>query len=605
MSAKKSPEEAQALSLVERTQEILKRTIPQKKTISVGEKHTNAQINPDDLQGSFANLGALMPPYDPEILLKIFDHSNALRPNVDSYSTNIESFGFRLTPIVDLKDEGALEKIGDAMFLERLERTKDEATGILSSVQAPQPKEIENRMAEISVLQRIEKARVERFLKFCVPGSSLTELRQQTRADMEITGNAFWEVLRSQDNQIRQFSHLSVSTMRLMPTDPNFVSVRVNQLVSLDRYEKNEEQRRFRRFVQIVLFNYVFFKEFGDPRVMSSQTGKYYSSLQLFQETEPNVPEATEVVHFRVPSSTTTSYGVPRWIGNLLSVLGSRASEEVNFAFFDNKAIPPLAILVDGGRLATGAVEKIEKHIKDRIKGRENFHKILIIEAEDAKGPTSALDRGKARVTLQPLAVQEDGHFQSYDERNIDKVGMSFRMARILRGDIRDFNRASAEAALEFAEMQVFQPERNRFDLLMERVFSDLGFRFWKFVSKGPVVRDPSTLAKMVSDTKDFLLPAEARRILEDVFNIQFGEVSGPWTEQPVTLADSAAAGSGDPLDPAQKSANRTMAQLRKLADMMRTRADVEQKAHHAEKQAEEKVIEIPVSKEELATWLG
>lgn len=604
MSKKSETADTEVLSLVERTQEILKRTVPQRKTVVVGQnRSTNAQINPDDLQGSFSNLGALMPPYDPEILLKVFDHSNALRPNVDAYQTNIDAFGYKLDPIVDLKDEGALEKVGDAMFLERLERTKDPETGILSSVQAPNDEEIRNRMAEINVLQRIEKARVERFLKFCVPGSSLTELRQQTRSDMEITGNAFWEVLRTNSNQIRQFSHLPVATMRLMPMEPKFIPVRVNQLVSLDRYEKEEEQRRFRKFVQIVMFNYVYFKEFGDPRVMSSRTGKYYESAEQFKAAEADVPEATEVVHFRVSSSTSTSYGVPRWIGSLLSVLGSRASEEVNFAFFDNKAIPPLAILVDGGRLAAGAVEKIEKHIHDRIRGRENFHKILIIEAEDAKGPTSALDKGKARVTLQPLTVQEDGHFQTYDERNIDKVGMSFRLPRMLRGDIRDFNRASAEAALEFAEMQVFQPERNRFDLLMERVFSDLGFRFWKFSSKGPVVKDPATLAKMVSDTKDFLMPDEARRILQDVFNVQFRDVNGPWTEQPVTLADSASAGGGDPLDPAQKSANRTMAQLRKLAEVMRMRADIEQKEHHAEKNVE-RVIEIEVSKEEIDKWV-
>ena len=56
----------------------------------------------------------------------------------------------------------------------------------------------------------------------------------------------------------------------------------------------------------------------------------------------PSDGPATEILHFRVHNPR-SAYGVPRWIGNLLAVLGSRQAEEVNFLYFENKSVPPLA----------------------------------------------------------------------------------------------------------------------------------------------------------------------------------------------------------------------------------------------------------------------
>ena len=41
--------------------------------------------------------------------------------------------------------------------------------------------------------------------------------------------------------------------------------------------------------------------------------------------------------------SPRSPYGVPRWVGTLLSVLGSRQMEEVNYLYFENKSVPPMA----------------------------------------------------------------------------------------------------------------------------------------------------------------------------------------------------------------------------------------------------------------------
>ena len=46
---------------------------------------------------------------------------------------------------------------------------------------------------------------------------------------------------------------------------------------------------------------------------------------------------------------------------------------------------------------------------------------------------------------------------------------------------------------MTFAEMQVFEPERQEFDFIINRkILSMLGVRFWRYVSLAPVLRDPA-----------------------------------------------------------------------------------------------------------------
>jgi capsid portal protein len=223
-------------------------------------------------------------------------------------------------------------------------------------------------------------------------------------------------------------------------------------------------------------------------------------------------------------------------VGTLLSVLGSRQMEEVNYLYFENKSVPPMALLVSGGRLSDASVPRIERFIEENLKGKANFHKILILEADGA-----GTGESRAKIELRPLtdAQQQDALFQLYDERNIDKVGSAFRLPRMLRGETKDFNRSSAEAALRFAEDQVFQPERDEFDFLMNRkVLADMGVRFWRFRSQTPVTRDPERMTEMVERLVrvGVLTPEEGRVLAGDIFNREFRTIGDDWTKRPITL---------------------------------------------------------------------
>jgi capsid portal protein len=297
---------------------------------------------------------------------------------------------------------------------------------------------------------------------------------------------------------------------------------------------------------------------------------------------------------------------VPRWVGALLAVLGSRQMEEVNYLYFENKSVPPLALLISGGRLSESSVPRIERFIEENLKGKTNFHKILILEAEGGQG------ENRARIELRPLtdAQQQDALFQVYDERNIDKVGGAFRLPRLLRGESKDFNRATAESALRFAEDQVFQPERDEFDYLINRkLLADMGIRFWRFRSQTPVTRDPERMTAMVEKLVrvGVLTPEEGRFLAGDIFNREFRKIGDDWTKRPITLTLAgiqtgvqdlrAQTEKGSLLD----DARRLLTLREELATEQARLAD--RRVDLARRYLDEHAERVPVPREEFDTW--
>lgn len=517
------------------------REVVEKKSI-IGEPDETAltnQVTRDEYETAFTTLGAVDPVYDPEMLALLFEHSNSLRQNVDSYATNIDGFGHRFDPIFDLDSPDIDQRIGDAIYTDR-QRALDEAEDPQEAAY-PTVDEITKRKEEITRRMRIEKVKLHHFFEFCSPDTSFVTLRRRTRQDLEVTGNAYWEVLRNAGGQVVQFVYMPSFTMRLLPLDRELVTVTRSIRVSELSYDKITTRVRMRRYVQVVEGQAVFFKEFGDPRIISSRSGVAYVSLEALEAGEPNVPAANELFHFRI-FSPRSAYGVPRWVGNLLAVIGSRQAEEVNFNYFENKSVPPLAILVSGGRMTENAVTNLTNYVEANLKGKRNFHKILVVEAEPIGGAdANAANAARMRIDIKPLtsAQQSDAQFQQYDERNIDKVGQSFRLPRMLRGDVRDFNKSTAESALTFAEMQVFEPERQEFDFVVNRkILAELGVKFWKFVSLAPVMRDPVAMSEILKNLANagVLTPAEGRELAGDVFNRAFRKLKAAWTKQPIQL---------------------------------------------------------------------
>lgn len=520
-------------------------------TFSAERGASNALPGPEETDRAYQNAGALEPPYNPSTLVALFEHSSALRQNVDAYVTNIEAFGHHFEPVVDLEAADANERIASYLTARSSAAQPDTIADPTEQVTAPSLDDVDAAKAELKERMREEKNQLVRFFEFCCTEISFATLRRRTRQDIEVMGNGFWEVIRDGAGQVCQFDYVPAFTVRLLPLDK--VPLEVEMLTKTNEfdYEKVKITRRFRRYIQIFETRVVYFKELGDPRIISAKTGAIFDSLETLKRHDSSDAPATELIHFKV-HSTRSSYGVPRWIGTLLAVLGSRQAEEVNYMYFDNKSVPPLALLVSGGRISGDTVTRIQDFINNEIKGKANFHKLLVVEAESPQQQPGMPDNGRIKIDLKPLtqAQQQDALFQNYDERNVDKVGMSFRLPRMLRGDIRDFNRSTAEAAIEFAESQVFGPERDEFDFTVNRKLLQavFGIRFWSFKSNAPATRNAKDLSTMITEqtTAGVLTPGEARDLSQGVFNRELKKVDAPWARQPMPVTLAGLAG---PLD--------------------------------------------------------
>lgn len=513
---------------------------------TIGAEPGATRVLPEGEQSrAFTTAGAIPPPYDPQTLARVFEHSHALRPNVEAYATNIEGFPWRLEQTIDLDAKDADEQIKSSLQIEKVfdrsqpsaELTDEEWARALVVTE----EEVEARKTEIASAIVLEKLQAQMFFEGLSVGEiSFTELRKRTRTDVEVTGNAYWEVVRDSYGRICQLNHAAAAYMRLMPTEQKFTAVWQEQKISPISYRRVKRWRRFRRFVQLRDgAELIYFKEFGDLRVLGARSGKFYDSEEQGKEREGSGwLAATEIIHHKIHSPL-SAYGVPRWVGAWPAVMGGRAAEEVNESFFDNKAIPPMAITVSGGVMAKGAVKRIERYLRDNIKGRRNFWKVMVLEAE-GKPMGAGQQPPRIAIDIKPLMkdVPQDALFLKYSGRSDELIGTQFRNPRLVRGEMGDFNRATADVAMRFVEQQVYAPLRMEGDHgINSKLLAELRIRFWKFASGSPIAKDPKEQAEMIKALSDFFIPGEARRLIGPLFGIELPEDDSDWTKQPLAVS--------------------------------------------------------------------
>ncbi len=425
------------------------------------------------------------------------DESNILRQCINAYETNIDGFGHVLDMVVD-EEEFPEARTGEA---------------------------------------KIEASRLEEFFQYAYSSGSFVDLRRKTRHDIEATGVGYWEVIRDPKGQIIRLEHIPSYTMRMTSLDPEAQTVIELRQVGVEQ-KPVKVSKRFRVFCQISdsagKQETVWFKEFGDPRVLDHKTGEW-------KATGDRKNAATEVIVFRSDYHPTSPYALPRWIGNLPSVLGSRASEEINVLYFDNKTVPPLVIMVSGGQLTKGSIKRLEHVLNHEIKGRENFHKALVLEAVSTDEAAMRGTSTAPKIEIKPLteAQLSDAMFQAYDENNRRKIMSAFRLPPVLVGQTGDYNRATSEAAMLMVEEQVFRPERLAFDYFLNRwLMPALGAHYWKFKSLGPNVswNEDLIAALGAGEGAGAMTPNLGREILSDVLEKELPKIEEPWGDIPYSL---------------------------------------------------------------------
>lgn len=412
--------------------------------------------------------------------------------------------------------------------------------------------EVEAVREEIRTRIRREQYLFDSWFRNCCSDSSFVKLRRQVRYDIEANGWGAIEFIRDAYGRLKRLSYVPAYTVRPLVDEGDAVEVVEDDSVTpLSEGREVKVWRKFRRYIQQVQDKWVYFKSPGDPRVVSSSSGEIYLDEEkpglsaeeyLAEEEGDDVKPANELLYMPLHSPRTPC-PPPRWVGNLLAVLGVRESDEMNMNYFSNRSVPPAVIFVSGGRIAKDVRERLEGKIANEIRGVDNAHKILVVEA------LAGSPRGTApgeRSMLPQLTYQQltdphtDATFQNYDVRSADRVGASFRLSPILRGLTNsNMNRATAEAALYQAEQQVFQPEREDVDWLINKVIMpELGIKFLRFVSNTPPTTAPDTLISLISAAAPVggLVPQDVRDVAALVLNKPLGPIDEEWGKQPLAL---------------------------------------------------------------------
>src|SRR5690606_33763706 len=229
------------------------------------------------------------------------EHSNSLRQNVDAYATNIDGFGHRFDPAIDFEADDADQRVANAIYLERA-AARDRGELDLGSSLEPTPEEVAARKRELQQLARIQRARLESFFDFCCFDHSFVDLRRRTRQDLEVCGNAFWEVLRDGRGEVARLVYVPSFTVRLLPLDRSPTDVEDRIRVSPVSLDTVTVRHRLRRYLQMQDTDRVFFKSLGDPRVISRRTGQAFDSAEAPAVAAASDGAATELLHSAIHS---------------------------------------------------------------------------------------------------------------------------------------------------------------------------------------------------------------------------------------------------------------------------------------------------------------
>lgn len=316
----------------------------------------------------------------------------------------------------------------------------------------PQPKPI--------MIDPPDVALIKAFWDEPYPGVSFKTMREKLRDDLETTGNAYLEVIRDGKGKIALLNPMDSKLTRLIRHDdlPVAVVQEVNRTGVPGEEQKITVLVHERRYVQIIGLNARFFKAYKATRQLNAQTGIW--SNESAEQIEPqNV--ATEVIHFIKDRDVLTPYGIPVWINQLPSVMGSRKAEELNLEFFEHGGVPPVMVFIQGGTLSAYARKELTDYLAGAAKLKQRG---VVLEVAPSGGDLNSASQVKVSTEKFGDAIGTDSKFEKYDDKCTQRVRGAWRLPPLLIGLAQDYNYATSQTAYMIAEEQVFSVERQKFD---------------------------------------------------------------------------------------------------------------------------------------------
>lgn len=341
---------------------------------------------------------------------------------------------------------------------------------------------------------KAEWTRLEEIIALLNMDMMAKEVFENVIRDRETYGIAYCEVVRDFNGDVVQLEFI-IDTPSMDMTYP------LEPYVDVEYYYKGKaiaRKKKFRKFRQNIAGKTVYFKEFGDPRIMNKTNGLY---LEDGGEPIEYDNQANEIIEFRIGSMP---YGEVRWIGQVLTVDGNRRAEVLNNNYFREGRHTPLMIVVKGGTLSNESFDKLKSYMNE-IKGEKGQHAFVVLETESNENSAAFESEKQADIEIKDLAsiLQKDELFQEYQENGRKKTQSSFLLPDLYTGYTTDFNRATAQTAMEVTEKQVFQPERTSLAWTVNnRLLNGYRFQYVGIKFDDPDITNPDDIQKILNITE-------------------------------------------------------------------------------------------------------
>lgn len=158
------------------------------------------------------------------------------------------------------------------------------------------------------------------------------------------------------------------------------------------------------------------------------------------------------------------------------------------------------------------------------------------------KQTVNAENRPEVEVKDLAAILQKDELFQDYLENNRRKVQSAFQLPDLYTGYTTDFNRATAQTAMEVTEKQVFQPERRRLAwAINNRLLNCYQFKYVEVFFRAPDVSNPDDLYKLltVCNNAGGLTPNKAKSVLYKALGETSEDFPEEWGDIPLAFTNA------------------------------------------------------------------
>lgn len=424
----------------------------------------------------------IVPKFNPVLLATFAEESSSLAPCVAAMEVNIDGTGFDIVPTneQDWKD----------------------ANG-----------------EDLSYLDDKEYLSLVDLFSHPYPNENLITMRRKMRRDMEQTGSGALEVMLANDGTVLYLRYLDAKYVRLVEYDDSDFELVENTIMRNGREIKAPLKMRKRRYIYQKGKTTRYLKELGSTRHLDAKTGVWAA-----QGTSVSLANrASAIIHFKVDKDANDEYALPRWISKVRSMKGEIEAENLNLSYFENGGIPPVIIFLQNGKVADGSLTSLNAALSGKA-GSKN--KGVVVETESTGGSLDKESKVDIKVERFSSEQTKDIMFGGFLDRCGKDVKSAYRLPQLFLGKSEDYNYATAYASILVAEAQVFRPERDEFDdIINQRIVRAVTDKF-VFKSRPLSVIDTDTKLKMINDllTRNAITNEEAVRLSNLIadFDIQY-----------------------------------------------------------------------------------